>query len=80
MKPIILEKDKDGNLQITVDEIKKMVQDAYESGYEDGSKPVPITVPTPYPYPYPYTPTPYTPNWIDRDHIVITCESLPLHL
>ena len=76
MKPIILEKDKDGNVHITVDEIKKMVEDAYESGYEDGRKSVPITVPTPYPY----TPTPYTPTWIDRDHIVITCETLPVNL
>lgn len=71
MQPIVLEKDKDGNVRVTVDEIKKMVEDSYESGYEDGRKSVPITVPTPYPY---------TPNWIDRDHIVITCETLPVHL
>lgn len=76
MKPIILEKDKDGNVRVTVDEIKKMVEDAYESGYEDGRKSAPITVPPPYPY----NPTPYTPTWIDRDHIVITCEPLPVHL
>ena len=76
MKPIILEKDKDGNVRVTADEIKKMVEDAYESGYEDGRKSVPITVPAPYPY----NPAPYTPNWIDRDHIVIACETLPVHL
>ncbi len=76
MKPIVLEKDKDGNVHITVDEIKKIVEDAYESGYEDGRKSVPIIVPSPYPS----TPTPYTPNWIDRDHITITCETIPVNL
>lgn len=76
MKPIVLERDKDGNVRVTVDEIKKMVEDAYESGYEDGRKSVTITVPVPYPN----TPMPYTPTWIDRDHIVITCETLPVHL
>lgn len=76
MKPIILEKDKDGKLQVTVDEIKKMVEDAYEAGYEDGRKAVPITIPsTPF-----YTPMPNTTPWIDRDHIVITCKTLPENL
>jgi len=36
MKPIILKADQDGKLLITVDEIQKMVEDAYNEGVADG--------------------------------------------
>ena len=36
MKPIILVKDKDGKIEITEAEIKKLISDAYDEGYRDG--------------------------------------------
>lgn len=36
MKPIILKADQNGKLLITVDEIQKMVEDAYNEGVADG--------------------------------------------
>ena len=36
MKPIILKADQDGKLLITVDEIRTMVEDAYNEGVADG--------------------------------------------
>ena len=36
MKPIILRANQDGKLLITVDEIQKMVEDAYNEGVADG--------------------------------------------
>ncbi len=36
MRPIILKADQDGKLLITVDEIRKMVEDAYNEGVADG--------------------------------------------
>ena len=40
MKPIIIIHDKtdDGKLPFTEEELKKIVSDAYESGYDDGKK------------------------------------------
>lgn len=40
MKPIIIIHDKtdDGKLLFTEEELKKIVSDAYESGYADGKK------------------------------------------
>ena len=76
MKPVVIEKDKDGNVRITVDEIKRIVDEAYAEGYEDGKKAVTPSLPSPW---MPNT-TPWTQTWIDRDHITITCESLPSYL
>ena len=36
MKPIIIVKDKDGKIEITEAEIKKLISDAYDEGYRDG--------------------------------------------
>jgi len=41
MRPIILKADQDGKLLITVDEIQKMVEDAYNEGVADGKASVP---------------------------------------
>ena len=63
MKPIIvLVKNKDEKIELTKEELEKIVKDAYDEGYEDGqeaSNKGTITYPS---YPYPYTPsTPNTP-------------------
>ena len=44
MKPIILKADQDGKLLITVDEIRKMVEDAYNEGVADGKASVQNTL------------------------------------
>ena len=38
MKPIILKSDKDGNILIIQEEIEKMVNDAYNDGYQTRPK------------------------------------------
>ena len=48
MKPIILKADQDGKLLITVDEIQKMVEDAYNEGVADGKASVPAITSLPY--------------------------------
>ena len=35
---IVIEKNKDGKLELTKDELQKMLDDAYNQGYADGSK------------------------------------------
>ena len=51
MKPIILIADQDNQIKITPDEIEKIVDDAYQAGYEDGKKMGSITCPS-YPITY----------------------------
>ena len=47
MKPLLIKTDKDGNLKITIDDLQKMIDCAYDSGFEDGKKSAPtITSPT----------------------------------
>ena len=49
---VIIEKNKDGKIELTKDELQKMLDDAYSQGYSDGSKKYDtITYPSP--------------NWID---------------
>ena len=36
MKTIVLEKNPDGNVVLSVDQIRKMLDDAYDEGYRDG--------------------------------------------
>jgi len=51
MKPVVIVKDQNGNVQLTVEEVKKMVEDAYDAGYADGKSAIqyypiaPIAVP-----------------------------------
>jgi len=69
MKPIILEKDKDGRIKVTSEDIQKMIDEAYQSGYEDGRKSIQVIIP-------PYSPEPWwkTP-WYCTDHVTITSGS-----
>ena len=68
MKTIFLEKNSNGKVELTPDEIRKMLDDAYNEGFKDGKQEqfVPITYPS-----YPYT---GYPTWIS-DHITVTCET-----
>ena len=38
MKPIIIKIDSMGNIKITEDELKNIVDEAYSQGYQDGQK------------------------------------------
>ena len=35
---IIIEKNKDGKIELAKDELQQMLDDAYNQGYEDGNK------------------------------------------
>lgn len=37
-KVVIIEKNKDGKIELTKDELQKMLDDAYSQGYADGNK------------------------------------------
>lgn len=52
MKPIVLKADENGNIVISAEEIQKMLDDAYNEGYVDGSKATPV-ITTPYYPDYP---------------------------
>lgn len=38
MRPIVLIKGKDGNVNMTIEEFKKHLDDAYDAGVQDGRK------------------------------------------
>lgn len=45
---VVVEKNKDGKIELTKDEIQKMLDDAYNQGYADGNKKYEtITYPSP---------------------------------
>lgn len=60
MKPIIIKTDKDGNIKITEEELAKIVDDAYNAGFKDGSRVISPTITSPTWPPYnPYEDNPY---------------------
>ena len=64
---VVIEKNRDGKIELTKDELQKMLNDAYNNGYSDGSsKWDKITYPS---YPYWYTTT--NTNEITTDKITI---------
>ena len=66
---VIVEKNKDGKIELTKDELQKMLDDAYNQGYADGkSKYETITYPS---YPVWYRSTNDS-NTIDKDKIILT--------
>lgn len=70
MRPIVIETTKEGYPKITVDELKRIVDNAYDDGYRDGKNSVPSI-----------TTTPYTPTWTANDHsITISCETPEVRL
>lgn len=65
MKPIIVYRDKDGRLDLTEEQLEKLIDCAYYSGYADGLKAqTAVQLPTNEPY-YPWS----------TEHIKITCET-----
>ena len=46
MKPIVITVDEHGKTSLTPDELQKIVDEAYQTGYSDGSRSVVITTPT----------------------------------
>ncbi len=69
MRPIVIETTKDGYPKITVDELKRIVDNAYDEGYRDGKNSIPTI-----------TTTPYTPTWTSDRSITITCETPEVRL
>ncbi len=68
---VVIEKTSDGKIELTKDELQKMLNDAYNNGYLDGSaKWDRITYPS---YPTWYTTT--TPGEITTDKITIDMNS-----
>ena len=73
MRPIIVVKDADGKITFTEDELVKLLEEAYQNGYDVGCKEgrvsVPITVPSCPTYPsYPTWLNPTTgktPPWLE---------------
>lgn len=64
MKPIIIKFDSSGAAIITEDELKKIVDEVYNQGFQDGQKQSFVTTP----YVNPYT----NPNYYRTD---ITCQT-----
>ena len=53
---VVVEKDKDGKIRLTKEELQKMLDDAYNQGHSDGSKYDYITYPSnTRTYPWYYT-------------------------
>ena len=62
IKPIVIVVDKDGHVSMTVDEMKKLLDDAFEQGKESGT-----TTINNYPYHQ------YRAWWNDPYYTTITC-------
>ena len=80
MKPIMVQIDKQGKIDITPEEIKKIIDDAYAQGYSDGKASVttPTIIYTERNWP-PYWWKDYwysTPTVTTTDHITISCNDL----
>lgn len=73
MRPIVIETTKEGYPKITVDELKRIVDSAYDDGYRDGKNSIPTITTTPY------TPQ-YPPTWTSDRSITITCETPEVRL
>ena len=78
MRPTLIKVDKEGNLKITLEELQKMIDESYNSGYEDGKREGRLyghreVVPWYQPV---SVPTVNSPNWYDdRTKYEITCAS-----
>lgn len=46
---VVIEKNKDGKIELTKEQLQKMLDDAYSQGYSDGNRYDTITYPS-YPY------------------------------
>ena len=64
---VVVEKNRDGKIELTKEELSKMLNDAYNQGYSDGRRYDTITYPS-SPWYSTTTPTPVT-----KDNITITC-------
>ena len=67
---VIIEKNEAGKVELTKEELQKMLDDAYNQGYADGNRPTTITSPC-WPVSLP-TNAPYS---IGKDYITITCKA-----
>ena len=68
---VILQADKDGNIRLTKEQLQKMLDDAYDQGYEKGkNSTTSITYPS---YPVWYQSTISNGKTISLDNIEITC-------
>lgn len=67
---VVIETNKAGKVELTKEELQKMLDDAYNQGYEDGNKSVTVT--SPY---YPITLPTNIPWSIDKDSVTITCQA-----
>ena len=65
---VIVEKNKEGKIELAKDELQKMLDDAYNQGYADGkSRYETITYPS-----YPTWYTACNSNTIDKDKVTVT--------
>ena len=48
---VIVEKNEAGKIELTKEELQKMLDDAYNQGYTDGNRPTTITTSTYWPSP-----------------------------
>ena len=67
MKPIIITKDADGNIKMTEDELRRLLDETYANGYEGGYKDGRVW----------QTALPVFDGgpWFVNDHLNITCET-----
>ena len=64
---VVIERNKDGKIELTKEELQKMLDDAYNQGYVDGKgKYDTITYPS-----YPWYATTSTTNVIDKDKVTL---------
>lgn len=52
MKTKVFTKNKDGKIEFTESELKRLLDEIYDDGYNDGKKKCTYTYTTPYRYPY----------------------------
>jgi len=68
---VVIEKNEAGKVELTKEELQKMLDDAYNQGYADGNRSTTVT----YPY-WPYTVLTNDPCSISsKDYVTITCQS-----
>ena len=73
---VVVEKNKDGKIELTKDELQKMLDDAYNQGYSDGRSKLYDTITYPSTTPVLYTTTNEDRKFVNKPEITCTAESV----
>lgn len=70
---VVVSPNKDGKVELSKEELQKMLDNAYDKGHSEGSKDNHYTITNPYTITAPSYPIYYSTNTTPRNNVEITC-------